>query len=406
MRIALLTNEFPPNIYGGAGIHVQFLSRELEKLCALQVRCFGTHAPSDTVQACQPRLPAPSQASWSKLLGPLDIDLQMAGSLPAVDLVHCHTWYTHFAGVVASRLQQIPLLLTTHSLEPHRPWKSEQLGQGGYDLSCWIERTAYQSAHGIIAVSSGMKKDVCNLYGVDPDRVQVIYNGIDPNFYKTTPDDGSLARLGIDPAKPFVLFVGRITRQKGIAELIAAIAQIDPAAQVVLCAGAPDTPEIAAEVREQILRVQAERSGIIWIQEMLDHAILRILYSSARVFVCPSLYEPFGIINLEAMSCGTPVVGSAVGGIPEIIVDGETGLLVPLKAKGPLDFSPADPLSFRTNLAQRINTLLSNADLAKRMGKAARQRVESIFGWSSIAKQTLEFYQISISRYQKENKVK
>lgn len=404
MKVAILSNEFPPNIYGGAGIHVQFLTRELQAHCQVDVRCFGEQneqgeslsvlglkARGEGLEAATPKA--------RKILDPLDINLQMAATLQGIDIVHCHTWYTHFAGVLASKLHEVPLVLSTHSLEPHRPWKHEQLGKGGYDMSCWIERTAYQAAGGIIAVSQQMKKDVVELYGVSPDRVKVIYNGIDPDFYQPTPDESILRARGIDPTRPYVLFVGRITRQKGIAQLLGAIPHMDASLQVVLCAGAPDTPEIAAEMQAKILELQATRPGVIWISEMMDHKQLRTLYTHALCFITPSLYEPFGIINLEAMSCGIPVVGSSVGGIPEIIVHGETGILVPLQPKGPTDFEPAHPEAFQNALAKSVNLLLANPDQAKTMGIAARKRAIEVFSWKSIAKQTFDFYAEVITRH-------
>lgn len=399
MKAAILTNEYPPSIYGGAGIHVQFLVRELQAFCSIEARCFGEQ-PGIGLKA-RPGL-TPTDARHAKILDPLDINLQMAASLQDIDLVHCHTWYSHFGGVLASRLHKVPLLLTTHSLEPHRPWKHEQLGHGGYAMSCWIERTAYQSADGIIAVSAQMKRDVMDLYGVSEDRVRIIYNGIDPDFYQPIFDAQLLRSKGIDPERPFVLFVGRITRQKGIAQLIKALPLIDARAQVVLCAGAPDTPEIAAESKAAIEEVQRVREGIVWIPDMMPHEQLRVLYSHAALFVTPSLYEPFGIINLEAMACGTPVVGSAVGGIPEIIVPGQTGLLVPLKSKSSTDFEPADPAAFQASLAASINQLLANPELCRTMGEASRKRATDVFGWSSIAKQTFEFYQQTVQRYSQE----
>jgi len=398
MKIAILTNEFPPHIYGGAGIHVQFLTRELQAHCKVEVRCFGdqkVQAPTLGALGFKVR-PAgfePASSKDRKILDPLDINLQMAASLGDIDVVHCHTWYTHFAGIVAAKLHQVPLVLTTHSLEPHRPWKAEQLGQGGYAMSSWIERTAYQAADGIIAVSQQMKKDVVELYGVDPERVRVIYNGIDPDFYQPTSNREILQNRGIDPQRPYILFVGRITRQKGIAQLLGAIPHLDPSLQVVLCAGAPDTPEIAAEMQSKMKELQAKRPGIIWIQEMMDHKELRTLYTHALSFVTPSLYEPFGIINLEAMSCGIPVVGSAVGGIPEIIVDGETGFLVPLQAKSNTDFEPAHPEQFQQALADKLNHLARNPAQAKAFGIAARKRAVDVFSWKTIAQQTADFYQ-------------
>ncbi len=408
MNVAILTNEFPPEIYGGAGIHVKFLTQELSKLCHIEARCFGDQdEDEDNIRALgfTRKLGLnPEDDHFQKIFKPLDINLQWAASLKDIDVIHCHTWYSHFGGVLASRLLQCPLILTTHSLEPHRPWKAEQLGVGGYAMSCWIERTAYEAADGVIAVSQGMKRDVMKLYGVPEDRVKVIYNGIDPDFYAPTFDESILAKWGVDAKRPYVLFVGRITRQKGISQLIQAIPQIDKSAQVVLCAGAPDTVELADECKALIEEVQKTRDGVVWIQEPVPHTELRVLYSHATVFATPSLYEPFGIINLEAMSCGTPVVGSAVGGIPEIIVDGETGFLVPLKAKSETDFEPADPGAFQTDFANKLNAVLGNPELAKKMGEVSRKRAIDVFSWKSIAKQTYDFYQECIDRYKREGK--
>lgn len=407
MNVALLTNEFPPEIYGGAGIHIQFLSKELRKLCHVEARCFGPQDETDenlhALGFSRKLGLSPVDDRFHKILKPLDINLQWAASLSDVDILHCHTWYSHFGGVLSSKLLQKPLVLTTHSLEPHRPWKAEQLGKGGYAMSCWIERTAYESADGVIAVSAGMKRDVMQLYGVPEDRVQVIYNGIDPDFYKPTYEPAVLEKYGIDPNRPFVLFVGRITRQKGISQLVRAIRYITPKAQIVLCAGAPDTQELADECESLIGEAKKDRDGIIWIEEMMKHDELRVLYTYATVFATPSLYEPFGIINLEAMSCGTPVVGSAVGGIPEIIVEGETGFLVPLKHKSDTDFEPADPEAFQRDFASKLNTLLENPELAKKLGEASRKRAVDVFSWESIAKQTYEFYQKVIERHKAEH---
>ena len=408
MNAAILTNEFPPEIYGGAGIHVKFLTQELSKLCHVEARCFGgQNVDADNVHAVgfSERLKdTPADERFKKILKPLDINLQWAAALNNIDVIHCHTWYSHFAGVLASRLLQCPLILTTHSLEPHRPWKAEQLGNGGYAMSCWIERTAYEAADGVIAVSEGMKRDVMKLYGVPEDRVKVIYNGIDPDFYHPIFDNSILQKWGVDPNRPFVLFVGRITRQKGISQLIQAIPQIDPKAQVVLCAGAPDTQELADECKRLIEEVQKTRDGVVWIQDVIPHEELRVLYSHATVFATPSLYEPFGIINLEAMSCGTPVVGSAVGGIPEIIVDGETGYLVPLKSVSETNFEPVDPKAFQTDFASKLNEILANPELAKKMGEVSRKRAVDVFSWKSIAKQTFDFYNECIERYKKQGK--
>lgn len=406
MKVALLTNEFPPDIYGGAGIHVQFLSRELRAHCEIEARAFGSQ--NDTEKNLHALGFAaklgicPADPRMSKILNPLDINLQWMGSLQGIDIVHCHTWYSHFGGVLSSRLLECPLVLTTHSLEPHRPWKAEQLGNGGYRMSSWIEKSAYEAADGVIAVSNEMKRDVMELYGVPQDRVQVIYNGIDPDFYKPTFEPGVLEKFGIDKEKPFILFVGRITRQKGISQLIGAIPHIRPDVQVVLCAGAPDTPELAAECEAKIKALQATRKGVFWIQEMMNHKDLRVLYTYATSFVTPSLYEPFGIINLEAMSCGTPVVGSAVGGIPEIIVDGKTGFLVPLEATSKTNFEPKDPDAFQNALAEKLNILLDNPDMAKKFGEESRKRAVEVFSWKSIAKQTVNFYETVIARYKAE----
>lgn len=406
MKVALLTNEFPPDIYGGAGIHIQYLCKELRKFCPIEARAFGSQ--NDTEENLRAlgfskKLDLnPTDSRQNKILKPLDINLQWAASLNDVDVLHCHTWYSHFGGVLSSKLLQKPLILTTHSLEPHRPWKAEQLGQGGYAMSTWIERTAYEAADGVIAVSEGMKRDVMKLYGVPEDRIQVIYNGIDPSFYSPTFDVSILEKYGISPDKPFVLFVGRITRQKGISQLIRTIPHLAPNTQIVLCAGAPDTQELADECKGLIEEARKTRDGIIWIEEMMPHSELRILYSHATVFATPSLYEPFGIINLEAMSCGTPVVGSAVGGIPEIIVDGETGFLVPLKAKSETNFDPENPEKFQKDFAEKLNVFLTNPELAKKMGEASRKRAMDVFSWEAIAKETFLFYDKVIKRYQTE----
>ncbi|MCG9793606.1 glycogen synthase [Flavobacterium algicola] len=406
MKIALFTNEFPPNIYGGAGVHIDFLSQELIKLGQVEVRCFGDEKVDDEhlhVQGIDSSLTNPndSKNAHIKMFHNLSRNVEMSQSTPEADIIHCHTWYTHLAGVMTRELLQVPLILTTHSLETHRPWKVEQLGNG-YFLSRWIENNAYNTADGIIAVSQQMKEDVVEAYGVDPEKVTVIHNGIDPEYYKPTNDDALLKELGIDPSIPFVLFVGRITRQKGISQLIAAAKYFNKDCQIVLCAGAPDTPEIAAETEQLISELKAERDGVILISEMLPREKIKILYSQARVFACPSLYEPFGIINLEAMSCETPVVGSHVGGIPEIIVEGETGYLIPLESKSRTDFNPINPELFQKEFAKKINLLLEDEALANKMGKAGRERVLKIFSWESIAKTTFDFYQEVISKFEKE----
>lgn len=406
MKIALFTNEFPPNIYGGAGVHIDFLSQELAKLGQVEVRCFGdqdektasmnvkgiTSSLTKMVDETNPHI---------KMFHNLSKNVELSQATPEADIIHCHTWYTHLAGIFTRELLQVPLILTTHSLETHRPWKVEQLGNG-YFLSRWIENSAYNTADGIIAVSEQMKDDVVEAYGVSPEKVTVIHNGIDPDFYKPTFDNQLLLDLGINPDIPFVLFVGRITRQKGISQLISAAKYFSKNCQIVLCAGAPDTKEIAEETEALIADLKKEREGVILISEMLPREKIKVLYSHARVFACPSLYEPFGIINLEAMACETPVVGSHVGGIPEIIVEGESGFLIPLESVSRTDFNPARPEEFQKAFAAKINILLEDEALATQMGKAGRERVLKIFSWESIAKTTYDYYQKVIDGFVKE----
>ena len=406
MKIALFTNEFPPNIYGGAGVHIDFLTHELKKLAQVEVRCFGNQKEQTkqlNVLGIQPSLNVMNDENnpHIKMFQNLSRNVEMAQHTLEADVIHCHTWYTHLAGIFSRELVQSPLILTTHSLETHRPWKVEQLGNG-YFLSRWIENHAYNTADGIIAVSEQMKTDVVEAYGVFPEKVTVIHNGINPEFYKPTFDNNLLVELGINPDIPFVLFVGRITRQKGISHLIAAAKYFDKNCQIVLCAGAPDTPEIAAETEALISKLKSNRDGVILISEMLPREKIKVLYSHARVFACPSLYEPFGIINLEAMSCETPVVGSAVGGIPEIIVEGETGYLIELESISRTDFNPKNPEAFQRNFAEKINRLLADEDLATAMGKAGRHRVLEKFSWESIAKTTYSYYEEVIGRFEKE----
>lgn len=400
MRIALFTNEYPPHVYGGAGVHVEYLSRELARAeqgaHRIDVFCFGEQrevrgnlrvhgvGPATSFAAQDPR--------HARLLDALVRDLAMVGAVEAPDVVHCHTWYAHLAGCLARPLTGAPLVLTTHSLEPHRPWKVEQLGTA-YHATAWIERTAYQNADGIIAVSRAMKKDVQALYGVPADRVRVIHNGIDPDEYRPRHAPGTLRRLSIDPEIPIVLFVGRITRQKGILHLVRAVKYLKPGVQVVLCAGAPDTTEIADEMTTLVQAAKREATAdVIWIPEMLPKEDVISLYTHAAVFVCPSVYEPFGIINLEAMACETPVVASAVGGIPEIVVPGETGLLVPLDADRGDSPEPRHPDEFSRALAAAVNELIGAPERRLVMGKAARARVLAHFSWRHIADLTLEFY--------------
>ena len=406
MKIALFTNEFPPNIYGGAGVHIDFLSQELAKLGEVEVRCFGNQQEeigTMNVFGIQSSLNQMEDEAnpHLKMFHNLSRNVEMAQHTLQADVIHCHTWYTHLAGIFSRELLQSPLILTTHSLETHRPWKVEQIGNG-YFLSRWIENHAYNTADGIIAVSQQMKTDVIEAYGVSPERVTVIHNGIDPEYYKPTFDNDLLLEYGINPEIPFVLFVGRITRQKGISQLISAAKYFNKNCQVVLCAGAPDTPEIAKETEELIIELKSQREGIILISEMLPREKIKVLYSHARVFACPSLYEPFGIINLEAMACETPVIGSAVGGIPEIIIEGQTGFLIPLESVSRTDFNPKNPERYQKEFAQKVNHLLDNEELADKMGKAGRERVLDKFSWESIAKTTFNYYAEVISKFEKE----
>ncbi len=411
MRIALFTNEYPPNVYGGAGVHVEYLSRELARADGgahhVDVLCFGKQDETIgnlRVRGVSPALRFAAQdPRHAKLLDALLRDLAMVGAVESPDVVHCHTWYAHLAGCLARPLTGAPLVLTTHSLEPHRPWKVEQLGSA-YHATTWIERTAYENADGVVAVSRAMQDDVQSLYGVPSERVRVIHNGIDPDEYRPRPAPLTLRRLGVDPDVPIVLFVGRITRQKGILHLVRAIKYLTPGSQVVLCAGAPDTDAIAAEMSELVAQAKGEaETTIVWIPEMLSKDDVIALYTHAEVFVCPSVYEPFGIINLEAMACETPVVAAAVGGIPEIVVPGETGLLVPFDAEGGESPEPRNPDRFSRALAAAVNELMMAApERRAAMGKAARARVLEHFSWAHIARVTLEFYQELIERRRRE----
>ncbi len=403
MNIVFLTNEYPPYTYGGAGVHVEYLVPALARLNdahSVTVHCFGDqrqHQDNLTVQGIAPDWKPPFQdPRHRKFMDTVLRDLVMAGTVAKADIVHCHTWYTHLAGCLVKQLTGAKLVLTTHSLEPHRPWKVEQLGTA-YQASSWIEKTAYQNADGVVAVSNAMKTDVQSLYGVPPDNVQVIYNGIDIEQFRPTFNEAVLTAHGIALDKPIVLFVGRITRQKGIIHLVKAIEYLRSEAQVVLCAGEPDTPEIGQEMQQRVAQVRTvSNTPVIWIDRVLPKPELITLYSHASVFVCPSVYEPFGIINLEAMACETPVVASHVGGIPEIIVPGETGLLVPF-ASG-MHFEPLAPDQFARDLAAAVDQLLASPERLRQMGQKARQRVEQVFSWTHIAEQTLAFYQTLLSR--------
>ena len=396
MKVLFLTNEYPPHIYGGAGVHVGYLSRELAKTIDVDVRCFGdqnfkegqlkvTGFELDTSSFTCPK---PLQSVFGALRRCIDFNTTNIDA----DLVHCHTWYSHFGGILAKLNYGIPLVVTTHSLEPLRPWKREQLA-GGYDFSLWVEKTALEVADAIIAVSGETKRDIERLFAVDPARVHVIHNGIDLDEYRRVEATDALVRDGIDSKKPYLLFVGRITRQKGIIHLVRAIPFMDPDFQIVLCAGAPDTPEIADEMKEALAAAQKKRGDIFWIEEMLDRRAVIELYSHAAVFCCPSIYEPFGIINLEAMACETAVVASAVGGIKEVVVDGETGFLVPIEQMKESPFEATNPEKFERDLAARINQLMKDRQLREKFGKAGRKRAEENFSWSKIAQKTTALYE-------------
>ncbi|MEZ0051711.1 starch synthase [Mycobacterium sp. MAA66] len=384
MRVAMMTREYPPEVYGGAGVHVTELVSNLRTLCAVDVHCMGV--PRESALVAQPD---PALAGANAALTTMSADLAMVNNAFGPDrapaVVHSHTWYAGMAGHLTALLHGIPHVLTAHSLEPSRPWKAEQLG-GGYRVSSWIERTAVTAADAVIAVSSGMRRDVLSTYPeLDPQRVHVVHNGIDTTTWCPVEPGPVLAGLGVDPDRPIVAFVGRITRQKGVGHLVAAAHQFDPSVQLVLCAGAPDTPQIAAEVSAAVARLSTARNGVFWVQEMLPTAQIREILSAATVFVCPSVYEPLGIVNLEAMACATAVVGSDVGGIPEVVADGDTGTLV--------HYDPADTRAFETDLAAAVNALIADPDRARQYGRAGRRRCVEEFSWGQIAEQTLQIYQ-------------
>ncbi|HEX2283434.1 MAG TPA: glycogen synthase [Mycobacterium sp.] len=382
MRVAMMTREYPPEVYGGAGVHVTELVAQLRHLCEVDVHCMGAPRPGAFVHESDPQLKGANPA-----LSMLSADLNMVNGASQATVVHSHTWYTGLAGHLAALLYGIPHVLTAHSLEPMRPWKAEQLG-GGYRISSWVEKTAVEGADAVIAVSSGMRDDVLHTYpALDPNRVHVVRNGIDTDvWFPTAPEPGEsvLAELGVDLAKPIVAFVGRITRQKGVAHLIAAAHGFAPEIQLVLCAGAPDTPEIAAEVTEAVQALARARSGVFWVREMLPIGKIREILSAATVFVCPSVYEPLGIVNLEAMACATAVVASDVGGIPEVVADHHTGVLV--------HYDPRDPAFYESRLADAVNSLVADPQKARQYGQAGRQRCIEEFSWAHIAEQTLEIY--------------
>ncbi|MFL6506135.1 MAG: glycogen synthase [Candidatus Udaeobacter sp.] len=395
MKVLFLTNEYPPNIYGGAGVHVSYLSRQLAKMISVEVRCFGDQRLGERnlkvigfeLDTSSFTCPEPLRSAFGAVRRCTDFNTTNIAS----DLVHCHTWYSHFGGILAKKNYGLPLVITVHSLEPLRPWKREQLG-GGYEFSLWIEKTALEMADAIIAVSRETKDDIERLFNVDPARVHVIHNGIDLDEYRKIDSTDALKRYGIDPVRPYLLFVGRIARQKGFQHLVRAIQFMDPDFQIVLCAAAPDTPQLAEEMRVAVERAEAQRAGIIWINEMVDQQTACELYSHAAVFICPSIYEPFGIINLEAMACETAVVASAVGGIKEVVIDGETGFLVPLDQMKESPFEAIDPEKFARDLAERVNELMRNRQLRESFGKAGRKRVEENFSWAAIAEKTKALY--------------
>ncbi len=383
-KVALLTREYPPDVYGGAGAHVEYLARELRRLAEVSVHCWGAPRDEVGVTAHQPWMALSDPKPESTALQAMSINLAMAAAVKGVDLVHSHTWYANFGGHLSKLTWSIPHVVTTHSLEPLRPWKAEQLG-GGYSLSRFCEQTALEAADAVIAVSKGMRQDVLTCYpNVNPERVHVIHNGIDAEVYRPQPSEAALTRLGVDPSRPFALFAGRLTRQKGLPLFLAAAHRIDPRYQLVIVASSPDTPEIDVEVAGLAERVRSERGNLVWIGRFIPLEDLIHLYTGAAVFVCPSVYEPFGLVNLEAMACETAVVASRVGGIPEIVVEGETGYLI--------DYDPEHLESFTTALAARVDELLSDPDLAARMGKAGRERVLRHFGWPAIAARTVELY--------------
>ena len=393
MKIALLSREYPPEIYGGAGVHVEYLARELAPLVELAVHCFGEPRNRPEVRgAYQPWAALDGDAPELAALRTLSVDLLMAKAVQGTELVHTHTWYANFAGHLAKLMYGVPHVMTSHSLEPLRPWKAEQLG-GGYALSSYCEKTSIEAADAVIAVSAGMKKDILTAYPtVDPARIHVIYNGIDPAQFRPDPNTDVLLRLGIDPSRPYVVFVGRVTRQKGIVHLLEAARYFSPEVRLVLCAGEPDTKEMGAEMRALVAELEQTRGPVHWIEKMLPRPELIQILSHARVFACPSIYEPFGIVNLEAMACGAPVVASAVGGIPEVVDDGNTGFLVDFESDGTPLGAPKDRDAFARAFAARVNQLVADPERAAAFGKAGRARVEARFSWSAIARQTADLY--------------
>jgi alpha-maltose-1-phosphate synthase len=394
LRVDLLTREYPPEVYGGAGVHVEYLARDLRRLADVRVHCFGAprSEPGVTAYADPPGL-----AGANAALRTMGVDLEMAAGCAGADVVHSHTWYANLAGHTAKLLHGMPHVVTTHSLEPLRPWKAEQLG-GGYALSSWCERTAIEAADAVIAVSAGMKRDVLAAYpSVDPDRVRVVYNGIDTDQYAPDRATDVVERIGMDPGLPSVVYVGRITRQKGLPYLLRAARSLPPETQLILLAGAPDTAEIGAEVEALAAELRDTREGVVWIQAMLPKREVIQILTHSTVFVCPSIYEPMGIVNLEAMACETAVVATATGGIPEVVADGSTGLLVPIEQVADGSGTPLEPDRFVADLATAITMVLEDPDRAAEMGRAGRRRAVEQFSWASIADQTMEVYRSVLS---------
>jgi starch synthase len=383
--VAVLTREYPPHIYGGAGVHVDFLTRELRRMIDVDVHCMGEpRAGAVAHSEDDPRL-----AGANSTLRILAADLSMAAAVGDCDLAHSHTWYANFAGHLAKLLYGVPHILTSHSLEPQRPWKAEQLGDG-YRVSSWVERAAYECADAVIAVSRAVRQDVLTHYpAVDPGRVKVVHNGVDTDLYRPVDDADALESFGVDPGRPSVVFVGRITRQKGVPHLLRAALGFDERAQIVLLAGAPDTPDLAAETEAAVAALRERHPGVVWVSDMLAPARVRQFLTHATVFVCPSVYEPLGIVNLEAMACATAVVASDVGGIPEVVAGGETGLLV--------HYDELDPERFERGLAEAVNDLLADPDKARAMGLAGRDRVLREFTWSAVAGRTLDVYEAALA---------
>jgi glycogen synthase len=394
IRVLVLTNEYPPHIYGGAGVHVEYLARELARLTPVEVRTFGTEDYQQghlRVHGLRSHTIVSAPTPFASALHALNTCTAFASQPTAADVVHCHTWYTHFGGILLKMLYGLPLIITVHSLEPLRPWKRDQLGRG-YDVSSWLEKTALEMADAIVAVSRSTAAEIAQLFAVDPATVTVIPNGIDTAEYAPVSNPACLTTYNIDPACPYVLFVGRMTRQKGLRYLLEAIPYLRPDVQVVLCAGAADTPEMAQDIEAAVARLQQQRSGIVWIPAMVPRRTTIALYSHAAVFCCPSIYEPFGLINLEAMACGTPVVASAVGGIPEVVVDGETGYLVDPDLSTESPYEPRDARQFAQRLAAALNRVLADPALGQRLGQQGRTWVEQHYSWHAVAQQTMALY--------------